>query len=401
MSNHSTISNNSKSKRLSFEFLSSFFLFCSGIYPALLKRCPSDVQKYIGIGATVFFTGVLAFMSASYAIFTVFNSYIVSIFFGLIWGVMIFNLDRYLVSSMRKSDSKVKDFLSATPRILLAVLIAVVISKPLEVKLFDTEIQSELVLMEQERFLTQENVAKQRYTSDIQAGNQKVAELDFMLKLEKSKVGALLQSAIAEADGTGGSGKRNMGPIYKMKKSEADAAQVAYGRLNDSIQTIISTEAAIVNNLKTQSNTTLSNLQETALTGLASRLNALGRISNTNSTIYWASIFIMLLFIAVECSPILVKLITKKGPYDYMLENLERKYQCKAEKEIALLALESDVDQSYAKKTKSLQNRIRIEAENEIYKVALTNTKNEILGKKPVWSDIRDGVWQGSLGSYQ
>ena len=182
MSNHSSVSSKSKSKQSSLSLLSSFFLFCSGVYPSLLNRSPSDVQKYIGIGATVFFTGILAFMSASYAVFTIFDSYIASIVFGLVWGIMIFNLDRYLVSSMRKSDSKLKDLFSATPRILLAILIAVVISKPLEVKLFDTEIQSELVLMEQERFLTQENAAKARYEVDIKAGNDKIGTLDVKLE---------------------------------------------------------------------------------------------------------------------------------------------------------------------------------------------------------------------------
>ena len=401
MSNHSSVSNKSKSKQSSLGFLSSFFLFCSGVYPTLLNRSPSDVQKYIGVGATVFFTGILAFVSASYAVFTVFDSYIASILFGLVWGVMIFNLDRYLVSSMRKSDSKLKDFFSATPRIMLAVLIAIVISKPLEVKLFDTEIQSELVLMEQERYLTQENAAKARYDVDIKSGNDKLGALDLKLQLEKTKVDALLQNAIAEADGTGGSGKRNMGPIYKMKKAEADAAQLSFNKLSDSIQTLMAVELAMVDDLRSKANTTLSNLEETALTGLASRLNALGRMSDKNPTIYWASLFIMLLFIAVECSPILVKLITKKGPYDYMLANLETKYQTKAEIAIALMVLDQGVEVSYAQKTKSVQNGIRIEAENEIYKAALTNTKNEILGKKPVWSDIKDGVWQGSLGSLQ
>jgi len=221
MSNHSSFSTKPKSKAKSLGFLSSFFLFCSGVYPALLKRSPSETQKYIGVGATVFFTGALAFVSASYAVFTVFDSYIASIVFGLIWGLMIFNLDRFLVSSMRKSNSKWKDFFSATPRIMLAVLIAVVISKPLEVKLFDTEIQSEIVLMEQERYLEQETVSKARYKEDIKAGNDRIVALDTKLQMEKDKVDALLSKAIAEADGTGGSGQRNMGPIYKMKKAEA------------------------------------------------------------------------------------------------------------------------------------------------------------------------------------
>lgn len=397
MSNHSSPSNALKSRSFGLNYLSSFFLFCSGVYPALLKRSPSEVQKYIGVGATVFFTGILAFVSSSYAIYTVFDSYIASILFGLIWGVMIFNLDRYLVSSMRKSDSRMKDFLAATPRIMLAILIAMVISKPLEVKLFDTEIQSELVLMEQERYKIQEDVAKSRYEKDINAGLNRVKSLEEKITQEKSKVDVLLAGAIAEADGTGGSGLRNMGPIYKMKKAEADVAQLNFNILQDSVQVELAKELALIDDLRNESSETLAGLEETALTGLASRMNALGRMADKNNTIFWASIFIMLLFIAVECAPILVKLITNRGPYDYLLANLESKYQNKSEKEIALSILNKNVEVAYAQKTKATQNAIRIEAENEIYKAAITNTKTQILSQKPVWTDLKDGLWKGAF----
>lgn len=396
MSNHSSVAQNLGSNKNRIGFLSSFFLFCSGVYPTLLKRSPSETQKYIGVGATVFFTGILAFISASYAVFTVFDSYMASIIFGIIWGLMIFNLDRYLVSSMRKSDSKWKDLFSATPRILLAILIAVVISKPLEVKLFDTEIQSELVLMEQERFLNQEQVAKARYSGDISDRLNRIKSFEDKLFLERAKVDELRNNAIAEADGTGGSGQRNMGPIYKMKKAEADAAELKYNNLKESLNNVMVSDIARVDNLRLQSNETLEGLEQASLTGLASRLNALGRMSDKNITIYWASIFIMFLFIAVECAPILVKIITEKGPYDYMLSNLEHKYKSKAVVDIALLEVVNEVEISYAQKTRIAQNSIRIEAENDIYRAAIQNTKDEILSDKPTWPDLKKEIfsWQ-------
>ncbi len=52
-----------------------FFLFCSGVEPSILEKCFSDRNKYAGVGATVFFTGVLAFFSSGYALYTVFESY--------------------------------------------------------------------------------------------------------------------------------------------------------------------------------------------------------------------------------------------------------------------------------------------------------------------------------------
>lgn len=390
-------SKNSNTQTPDWNPLSSFFIFCSGVYPTLLKRSPSEIQKYVGIGATIFFTGILAFISSSYALFTVFDSYLLSLIIGFIWGLMIFNLDRYLVSSMRKSNSKFKDFLGATPRILLAVLIAMVISKPLEVKLFDTEIQSELVLMEQERYRDQEKIAKSRYEDDINAGLTRIDVLNSKLESEKSKVDILLADAIAEADGTGGSGLRNMGPIYKMKKAEADLALDRYNGLKDSLYSRLLTEQSLVEELRAKSSETLASLDETALTGLASRINALSRMASKNSAIYWASIFIMLLFIAIECAPLLVKLITHRGPYDHMLAQLESKYKIKSEKQMVLSNLDKEVILDYARKTKMTQSTILIEAENEIYKAAIQNTKEDVLGKKPNWRDIKDGVWLGHL----
>ena len=74
--------------------LQQFFLMCSGAHESILKKSPTDTNKYIGIGATIFFTGVLAFIASSSAIYTVFDSWFMALGFGLVWGLMIFNLDR-------------------------------------------------------------------------------------------------------------------------------------------------------------------------------------------------------------------------------------------------------------------------------------------------------------------
>src|SRR5688500_298131 len=104
--------------------LISFFWFCSGAEAEILKKCPSETAKYTGIGATVFFTGVFAFLSASYALYTVFENVWTSIFFGIVWGLMIFNLDRFIVSSMRKEGKFGRELAMAMPRLILAILIS-------------------------------------------------------------------------------------------------------------------------------------------------------------------------------------------------------------------------------------------------------------------------------------
>ena len=136
--------------------LKQFFIICSGADTDILKKCSIGEQnKYAGIGATVFFTAVMATIAASYALYTVFDTLYSAIFFGLIWGLLIFNLDRYIVSTIKKRDNVIDEIIQASPRILLAVIIAIVISKPLELKIFEKEINQ--VLLEQKNDLTLAN----------------------------------------------------------------------------------------------------------------------------------------------------------------------------------------------------------------------------------------------------
>jgi len=126
--------------------LKQFFILCSGADRDLLEGCSEGEQtKYVGIGATVFFTAVMAFLASAYALFTVFDSIYPALIFGFVWSLLIFNLDRFIVSTIKKRDRFFDEFLQATPRIMLAVIIAIVISKPLEIKIFEKEINTVLL----------------------------------------------------------------------------------------------------------------------------------------------------------------------------------------------------------------------------------------------------------------
>ena len=136
--------------------LQRFFIFCSGADTDLLDECSAgEKTKYAGIGATVFFTAVMAAIASSFALYTVFDNYFTAIFFGLIWGMLIFNLDRFIVSTLKKRDNFFDEFIQATPRLILAVIIAIVISKPLELKIFEKEIDQ--VLLEEKNQMTLDN----------------------------------------------------------------------------------------------------------------------------------------------------------------------------------------------------------------------------------------------------
>ena len=307
--------------------LKNFFLFCSGVDHSILEKCPTDVNKYTGIGGTVFFTGVLAFFSSGYALYTVFDSYILAAVFGLVWGMMIFNLDRYIVMSMKSIGSWWRDWLVAAPRLALAVLLAIVISKPLELKIFEKEINAELVQMEQEVFKNQEDLVKIRYQTEVEAQRTEIARLKKEMDDLAAKRDTLTKMALAEADGSGGSKIRNMGPIYKAKKADADRAQAELDTLMAINLPLIVEKENAIKEIETAAKADITNLERTAYGGMAARIDALSRLTERSQAIFFASIFIMLLFVAIETSPIFVKLISYRSPYDYVLHEHEHVYE--------------------------------------------------------------------------
>ncbi|HKJ07082.1 MAG TPA: DUF4407 domain-containing protein, partial [Flavobacteriaceae bacterium] len=148
--------------------LKRFFWMCSGADTQLLSKTSKAEQiKYAGIGGTVFFTAIMATIAASYALNTVFNSIPIAIIFGIVWGLLIFNLDRFIVSTIKKSAKKWREIVQVTPRIILAIIIAVVISKPLELKLFEKEINREILAKKNNFTLANKNQIAQQFTPEI------------------------------------------------------------------------------------------------------------------------------------------------------------------------------------------------------------------------------------------
>ena len=157
--------------------LKQFFILCSGADKNLLEGCSEGEQtKYVGIGATVFFTAVMAFIASAYALFTVFDSVYPAMLFGLVWSLLIFNLDRFIVSTIRKRDSFGSEFLQATPRIILAIIIAIVISKPLEIKIFEKEINTVLLKEKNAMALNNKKEVANYFKSDLDKNKAEIDE---------------------------------------------------------------------------------------------------------------------------------------------------------------------------------------------------------------------------------
>jgi hypothetical protein len=160
--------------------LDRFLWWCAGANTDILKKCPTDHSKYFGLGGTIMFTALMASFAGGYAFFTAFHSIPLAFLFGIFWGLLIFNLDRYIVSSAGKGDGTVKitkeEWSNSAPRLVLAILIGGVIAVPLELKVFEKEINVEIEEMINER--KKELVQGQNYNlKEIQRVKDRIADL--------------------------------------------------------------------------------------------------------------------------------------------------------------------------------------------------------------------------------
>lgn len=138
-------------------------------------------------GATILFTGMLAALSGGYALYSIFaggkHAMEYAIGFGILWGLVILNLDRFVVSSIKKEGNFKREIIQALPRFALAIVISVVIAKPLEVKIFESRIlqqiqENKLNKIAEERILIDSinNIAG--LTGQISSNKSEVAKLE-------------------------------------------------------------------------------------------------------------------------------------------------------------------------------------------------------------------------------
>ena len=300
--------------------LQRFFIFCSGADTDILADCSSgENTKYAGIGATVFFTAVMATIAGAYALFTVFDNLFAAIFFGLIWGLLIFNLDRFIVSTIKKRDNFFDELIQASPRIVLAIIIAIVISKPLEMKIFEKEINQ--VLLEEKNDLTLANKDQLalQFTPAMEAFTSEIETLKNEITTKETEVNALYDTYIAEAEGRAGTELLGKGPVYKEKRDKHDAALAELKILKETNAEKI---AIVEGQIETVASEYQAKVAETqpvidGFDGLMARITALNELP------WLPSFFIFLLFLAIETSPIIAKLLSPKGAYDLKLAEQE------------------------------------------------------------------------------
>lgn len=320
--------------------MNRFFWFCSGAHVPNLLKSPTEHSKYVGIGATIFFTGVFAGIAASYALYFVFSgspyAIMTALVFGIIWGLAIFNMDRYIVLSINKSKTPLQQLLQATPRIVLAIIIGIVVARPLEIKIFDKEIREQLrsnyLQNQQAKINALGHTFERRYRAEIKnIGELKAARdsLQQVLKLNRQQ----LNFEIFGNKTNETSGIRGYGSYAQRKENELKESEYFYNKV---LAEITRREQFLgeqrmkegIFDEKLIAGSALDSIVN--LAGFADRNAALGQLQYhmnglRNESNFWAITFITGLFVFFECLPVLVKLMATKGPYDVLINHADEK----------------------------------------------------------------------------
>jgi hypothetical protein len=228
------------------------------------------------------------------------------------------------------------------PRIALAFIIGVTIARPLELKIFEKEINTKMIANQHAKILLNDSLLLLENKVLTQNAMNERSRLTDRKQLIEDSLHQLQRSYIVEADGTGGSGKRGIENITRLKKEAYDRALQQYGpelallaigiQKQDSLNS--TAQAAMEIKRNQYEDLTAANM------GFLERNKALSDLSAEESSVWWAIFLVSVLIILIETGPILAKLIMPVGPYDIALAKEEllkmaaSEYDIRRDKEI-------------------------------------------------------------------
>jgi hypothetical protein len=350
-----------------------FLIWLAAADPLLLRRCPSERLRFEVMGAAVFTTAGLGAVSCVFAmVMAVRLPLAAAVVVGIGWGVAILNIDRLLIGGIHRRPTFWGNIGSALPRMGLALLIGAVVSTPLVLRIFESEINAQLDINRrtaQEKFRT--DLDRDPRFTPIPALTRRAAELERIvtdgpadttdddpkvkrLQAEFDRAEEAYQQAekdvICENEGKCGSNRVGRGPAYQEKlerrnrlKAERDAKRAELDRARAEVgQRQAAGRDTTMNGAGAELNSTraelarLVNLKRAAEDGFAAssandrgllaRIGALDDLRERDGTLGTAYLFLILLLAGLEMLPVVAKLMMSLGKasaYDRIREEAE------------------------------------------------------------------------------
>ncbi|MEV0666403.1 DUF4407 domain-containing protein [Actinomadura luteofluorescens] len=265
-----------------------FLILLSGARPDILDQAPGERPRWAGIGLVIFLQGVLVALSMGAALVDLLDTDpLPAVPLSLAWGAGTAALTRWTVASLPVGGLNRIWF--AVPRVVLAVLIGLIVSTPLVLRVFQSEVEAEIGVIKSER------IAEFQAEQEKSPLNERIGELELMVRKYQSETGPLARENLARA------------------QAQLDASRKEQQQRYDAFDQSIS-----------------------AVDGLLIRLEALNRLSRENSTVSTAQLLLALVLVTFACLPLLTRLITRPGAYERLLE-IGRQHEIRLAEETLVL----------------------------------------------------------------
>ncbi|WP_316762368.1 DUF4407 domain-containing protein [Pedobacter aquatilis] len=270
-----------------FNFLTRLLFSCVGADKETLAQCTSaEVERYKILGTTVLIPTIIGFFSGSYIAYLSSGSLAISFFFGSIWSLIIFTIDRSVVAGTKPG----KFTIGVLGRIIMALVISFTISEPVVLRIFDDAIQERRVRLIAEK--------QGVYTEKLSAAAERIRSESGR---EKKRVDSLYDEFIGEVDGSKGSKVQYRGPIAEMKWQAYERYRNDYA----ANETLRKSDLARIDLEKVNMNKEIISKDAKGFLG---NLRILSTLTKEDPHVLWSVWLIRILFLSLELVPILVKL---------------------------------------------------------------------------------------------
>jgi hypothetical protein len=378
----------------------------SGADPEILRKFRAERGIYTGTTTAILSTGAIAGLAMWFAMRTALDvSLVPAIVLAVAWALFIIQLDRWLVVSLKRHEKWQwwKYFAWGSPRLALALLFGIIISTPITLQIFNSEISFQLTRMHGTALAAFDKgpvvgELEARIASDLDkvnsltmqsaagtsvprpASDPQIQSLEQQLKTAQTREQADLNTWQCQLYGSvTGTGERctpaGNGPLSQA----AEARYLSDARLVTTLQGQISARteqldgqaagaqkvqekqaAAALPAAEQQLSTDKNQLhiQEANFTstnannnGILERIRALNAAAGTDFGLQAARGLLFLFFVLIDCLPVLTKIfqnVAPAGAYERALANDEAS-RVEAEKQISQRRLDDETARTEAR----------------------------------------------------
>lgn len=304
-----------------------FLWWLTGATTHILAQCPTDHRKYSAIGVTMLLIPSMAAFSAGFAVEQTFDSLMVAVVVGMLWFMLVFNVDRLILISIRKREGgAVKEFFMALPRLVMVVILSILITEPLLQKLFEGEIANQLSVETHQSAELARQAASNVYGQEIKSIDDENKRLTAALEELRKERDVRHRELMAEGEGTGGTRRPGRGTFYAEKKAAYDLAVREYEDAKSAAEESVTRNNERRNELsgKLESSVSQVTMSKGNAKGFLAKHSALLAIVRQDPSAGFLYFTLSLALILLESTPLTIKLFSKRGHYDQLLERYEQ-----------------------------------------------------------------------------